>query len=86
MIYSTGHPNRLNCITNVAQYGSESYSKEELIVELEASFLVNAVGLETKNQFDHLAAYIQGWLCALQNDKTSGSQLLVQEKLNKLSN
>ena len=69
IVHSTGHPSRLNRINDVAQYGSESYSKEELVAELGASFLVNVAGLETKNQFDNSAAYIQGWLYALKNDK-----------------
>ena len=30
---------------------------------------MNVAGLETKNQFDNSAAYIQGWLYALKNDK-----------------
>lgn len=68
-VHSTGHSSRLNRITDVAQYGSESYSKEELTAELGSSFLVNAAGLETKGSFDNSAAYIQGWLYALKNDK-----------------
>ena len=63
-VHSTGHSNRLNRITDVAQYGSESYSKEELTAELGSSFLVNAAGLETEDSFDNSAAYIQGWLYA----------------------
>lgn len=69
MVHSTGHPSRLNRITDTARYGSESYSKEELVAELGSSFLVNAAGLETKGQFNNSAAYIQGWLYALKNDK-----------------
>ena len=68
-IHSTGHPSRLNRITDVAQFGSESYSKEELIAELGASFLVNTAGLETVSSFQNSAAYVNGWLSELKNDK-----------------
>ena len=44
-VHSTGHPSRLNRISDVAQFGSESYSKEELVAELGASFLVNYLRL-----------------------------------------
>ena len=68
-VHSTGHSSRLNRITDVAQFGSESYSKEEMIAELGASYLINAVGLETPSSFGNSAAYIKGWLSALRDDK-----------------
>lgn len=68
-IHSTGHVSRLNRITDDVNFGSESYSKEELVAELGASYLVNAVGLETASSFSNSAAYIKGWLSKLRNDK-----------------
>ena len=68
-VHSTGHPSRLNRITDVANFGSESYSAEECIAELGASYLVNAAGLETTSSFKNSAAYIKCWLSALKNDK-----------------
>ena len=68
-VHSTGHPSRLNRITDTAQFDSESYSKEELVAELGASYLVNTAGLETTSSFKNSAAYISGWLSALKNDK-----------------
>ena len=68
-VHSTGHPSRLNRITDVAQFGSESYSKEELTAELGASYLVNTAGLETDSSFQNSAAYLNGWLSALKGDK-----------------
>ena len=50
-------------------YGAEGYCKEELVAELGSAFLVNSCGLETKGSFQNSAAYVQGWLHALQNDK-----------------
>ncbi len=68
-VHSTGHPSRLNRISDIANFGSESYSKEELVAELGASYLVNAAGLETSSSFGNSAAYIKGWLRELKNDK-----------------
>ncbi len=68
-VHSTGHSSRLNRITDTAMFGSESYSKEELIAELGASYLVNLVGIETPSSFINSSAYIKGWLSALKNDK-----------------
>lgn len=69
LTHSTGHASRLARITDIAAFGSEAYSKEELVAELGASFLVNHVGLETPESFRNNAAYINGWLAALKKDK-----------------
>lgn len=45
LTHSTGHSSRLARITDVAAFGSESYSKEELIAEIGAAALVNHCGL-----------------------------------------
>lgn len=45
---------------NVA-FGSEEYSKEELVAELGAGALVNICGLETESSFNNSASYIEGW-------------------------
>ena len=50
-------------------FGSEAYSKEELIAEIGASALVNVAGLETAKSFRNSTAYIQNWLSVLRNDK-----------------
>ena len=52
-----------------AFFGSDAYSKEELIAEIGAAALVNRCGLETAKSFRNSAAYIQNWLQALKNDK-----------------
>lgn len=70
-VHSTGVKNRLarDGVTGNIFFGSEDYSKEELIAELGASMLVSHVGLETESSFDNNVAYIAGWLKALENDK-----------------
>ena len=69
LTHSTGHKSRLDRIADMAAFGSEAYSKEELVAELGASFLVNHSGLESTESFGNNAAYIAGWLSALKNDK-----------------
>ena len=50
-------------------FGSEAYSKEELVAEIGAATLVNAAGLEISSSFRNSAAYIQNWLRVLKDDK-----------------
>lgn len=69
LVHSTGHMSRLARIDSPAAFGSESYSKEELIAELGASALVHHCGLETPSSFRNNTAYIQNWLSVLKNDK-----------------
>ena len=69
MVHSTGHTKRLNRLDATAFFGSESYSKEELIAEIGAAALVNHAGLETAKSFRNNAAYVQNWLTVLKNDK-----------------
>ena len=69
LTHSTGHASRLNRLSKEASFGSELYSKEELIAELGAAFLVNHAGLETSSSFRNSAGYIQSWLKALKGDK-----------------
>ena len=69
LTHSTGHSKRLNRLEKTAFFGSEAYSKEELIAEIGAAALVNASGLETTKSFRNNAAYIQNWLSVLRNDK-----------------
>ena len=69
LTHSTGHSTRLNRLDKTAYFGSEAYSKEELIAEIGASALVNHAGLETSTSFRNSAAYIQNWLKVLRDDK-----------------
>ncbi|MBP3646969.1 MAG: DUF1738 domain-containing protein [Clostridia bacterium] len=69
LTHSTGHHSRLNRLEKVAFFGTEAYSKEELVAEIGAAALVNAAGLETANSFRNSTAYVQNWLSVLKNDK-----------------
>jgi antirestriction protein ArdC len=67
LTHSTGHSKRLNRkgIQEI-NFGSEVYSREELIAEIGACFLCDMCGIVTT--LDNSAAYIQGWMKALEKD------------------
>lgn len=72
LTHSTGHKSLLNRFSEndgAAAFGSESYSKEELVAEIGACGILHELGLETTKSFRNNAAYIQSWLSALKNDK-----------------
>ena len=69
LIHSTGHKSRLDRLEKTAFFGTEAYSKEELIAEIGAAALVNHSGLETSHSLRNSAAYIQNWLQVLKDDK-----------------
>lgn len=70
IVHSTGHKSRLNRkgVTTINKFGSEKYSKEELVAELGASMLCGIAGIENET-IENSASYIQSWLNVLKNDK-----------------
>ncbi len=72
--HSTGHLKRLHRenFDNPAHFGSESYSKEELIAEMTAAMLCGITGIEQKT-LENSAAYLKTWIARLKSD----SRLLV---------
>lgn len=70
MTHSTGHKSRLDRLSTEtkARFGSETYSKEELVAEIGCASLLNILGIETTKTFKNSSAYIQNWLQVLKND------------------
>jgi antirestriction protein ArdC len=68
LMHSTGHKKRLNRLTDLAMFGSETYSKEELVAEVGAGLMMSYLGIETDKTFNNTVAYIQSWIKALKND------------------
>lgn len=68
-IHSTGHKKRLNRkgITESAGFGSEVYSKEELVAEIGAAMLCGVVGIDN-HTIDNSASYINSWMRKLKED------------------
>ena len=72
LAHSTGHASRLGRCTGskaMAAFGSEEYSKEELVAEMGAAFLCGEAGIEN-DEIKNSAAYIKGWMKALKKDST----------------
>lgn len=68
LVHSTGHESRLNRhLDTPAGFGSEEYSKEELVAEMGACFLGNMAGIESGVE-RNTQAYINGWISRLKKD------------------
>ena len=75
LTHSTGHASRIgrDGIETLNTFGSESYSKEELIAEMGAAMLCGVTGISPA-VLDNSAAYLANWISVLKGD----SKLLVQ--------
>ena len=79
-IHGTGHTSRLNRpeVMTPTSYGTDMYSREELVAELGASYLSSITGCWTDKVKLNSAAYLHHWLEALKADPklliTAGSQ------------
>ena len=70
LTHSTKHESRLNRGNEtLSHFGSEDYSKEELVAEIGSANMMSYLGIETPQTFKNSAAYIQNWLQVLKNDK-----------------
>lgn len=67
LVHSTGHESRLKRI-EPALFGTDPYAREELVAEMGASFLSGIAGFD-ETLGEQSAAYIAGWLKALENDR-----------------
>lgn len=70
MIHSTGHKKRLDRFdeNESTAFGSESYSKEELVAEIGANMLLATLGIECESQQENSISYLYGWLSAIKKD------------------
>ena len=69
LVHSTGHESRLKreTLMQMSEFGGEAYSLEELIAEIGTCYLQSFAGITS--EFQQSAAYINGWLGKLKNDK-----------------
>jgi len=71
LTHSTGHSKRLNRFVSdksLGSYGSEDYSREELVAELGAAFLCSECMIDNSILEENSVAYIQSWLKAFRDD------------------
>ena len=71
LVHATGHEQRLKRASIMERngYGSNPYAKEELIAEMGSAFLCGHAGI-VERTIDSSAAYLEGWLKSLKEDKT----------------
>jgi antirestriction protein ArdC len=69
LIHSTGHAKRLGRegFNKPQMFGSESYSREELIAEMGSAMLCGRAGIEQKT-LANSAAYLKTWIARLKSD------------------
>jgi antirestriction protein ArdC len=69
LTHSTGHPKRIGRegIERLNTFGSESYSKEELVAEMGAAMLAGVAGIERRT-LANSAAYLKSWIDVLKAD------------------
>lgn len=68
-VHSTGHESRLgrHKVNKAMHFGSNDYSREELVAEIGAAYLCNRAGIDNQEAFDNSVAYLQGWIKQLTN-------------------
>lgn len=71
LVHATGHEKRLKRANIMERngYGSEPYGKEELVAEMGSAFLCGYAGIVDRT-INSSAAYLEGWLKQLKEDKT----------------
>jgi len=63
----TGSKSRLDRSLSTG-FGSEKYSKEELVAEIGSNFLSSECGIECNDVLENSKAYIQSWISKLENE------------------
>lgn len=68
LVHSTGHESCLKRkeVVHLQPFGTQDYSKEELVAEIGSNFLVGITGIEPKDNEQNSQAYINGWIVKLQ--------------------
>jgi antirestriction protein ArdC len=70
LIHSTGHAKRVGRkgIEDFDGFGSQQYSKEELIAEMGAAFLCGITGIDNDRTIENTGAYLRNWAEKLEDD------------------
>lgn len=70
IVHSTGHESRLSRFHSSDQvnFGSDSYSKEELVAEIGSNMILSSLCIENEQQQENSVSYLYGWLKAIKKD------------------
>lgn len=68
--HSTGHKDRLGRFNSneITHFGSENYSKEELIAEISAQMTLGRLNIQDEAIYDNSLVYVNGWMKAIKED------------------
>ena len=70
LAHASGNKNRLDRLNLYARFGSEEYSREELVAELSSAFLGAQLGMPmAASMMESHASYMASWLTVLKRDK-----------------
>ena len=72
LAHSTGRWTRLHRYdeNDRHEFGSETYSKEELVAEMAAAFLCSMSGIASERLMDNQASYVSGWKNRISGDNS----------------
>ena len=71
LVHATGHKTRLDregITSATANFGSEEYSKEELVAEMGAAMLCGICGLDNAKTEQNTISYLKSWIGKLKDD------------------
>lgn len=70
LAHSTGHIKRLARFdsSKIACFGSEDYSKEELIAEISSQMALGRLNIQDESIHNNSLTYVNGWMKAIKND------------------
>jgi len=71
LVHATGHKTRLDregITSATAMFGSEEYSKEELVAEMGAAMLCGICGLDNIKTEENTISYLKSWIGRLKDD------------------
>ena len=68
LTHATGHKSRLDRLDNAARFGSDSYSKEELVADLGGYFICAHTGITNESIHNNSVAYLASWLKVLKSE------------------
>jgi antirestriction protein ArdC len=70
LAHASGNKQRLDRLNLYARFGSEEYSREELVAELSSAFLGAQLGMPmAASMMESHASYMASWLTVLKRDK-----------------
>ena len=77
LAHSTGHKSLLNRFgEGSTSFGSDKYSKEELIAEITASYSLGYLEISDENVFQNNVAYLKSWANHIRNDEEIAKSIM----------